>query len=148
MGEVIQQQKKVPLGIKLISILYYLSGVLLILLGIFSFLMIFLISSLSDILIGTPLEGIIGRGVILFVAVGILFIALAIFLFFVARALWKLKRWAGIVTIIFSIISLIIWVTAIFLWKFSYTLLGYPVLPIIILLYLFLSKKVKEAFEL
>ena len=92
----------VPVGVKVISVLYYIGTVLLVLLGI---LMI-----VGGGAVGAYLGDLGGLGSILggaLIVVGIIMIGMAVLSFFVARGLWKGKNWARIVAIIFAVLGLI-----------------------------------------
>lgn len=100
-------RKGVPTGVKVLSVLGYISAVATLLLAI-----IFFMGSafVGDIIQKMQAEGVVlpamfGAG--LFVALGIFFLGCAILDFFLARGLWKGQNWARIfVLILFSLSAL------------------------------------------
>ncbi|MBI4116837.1 hypothetical protein HY449_03785 [Candidatus Pacearchaeota archaeon] len=89
-----------PLGVKIISVLYLLVGVLAFLFGI-------LLIAGSFPAGEKVWETILGYNILpwLIVLEGIIFTPLGIFIFFVGRGLQKGKNWARIMTIIVSILG-------------------------------------------
>jgi len=104
-GEKMEKGKSVPIGVKVISILYYIGAVLGIILGLALMVGAGLVGSwLSSIGLGM-----IGAG--LFIVAGLLSLALGVFAIFIGRGLWKSRPWARVVAIIFSCLGIlaIIW---------------------------------------
>ena len=94
--------KNIPVGVKIISVLYYIGAVLGVIFGI-----LFLVGAgfMGSIASQIPLIGILGAG--LFVFGGIILIILGVLGFFIGRGLWKGKNWIRIVAIIFSCLGII-----------------------------------------
>jgi len=125
------KKKSIPLGIKVISIFYYLISVFSIIGGI-----ILIIGGNEFITKDpslAPLEGIATIG-------GIMLLAFGIFSIFVAKNLWKGKNWAKWAVIIISGLEVIISLSNII--ENIITI----IINAIILGYLFFSKSVKTAF--
>jgi glucan phosphoethanolaminetransferase (alkaline phosphatase superfamily) len=100
-----KEEKKVPLGVKIISVVVYVSSALL------------LFDALAYIFYGITGEGLssdvtIGRAALFMAAV--IFIVLAVFAFFVARGLWKGRNWTRIVTIVLSVFEVVIIIVTFF----------------------------------
>jgi hypothetical protein len=91
--------KKIPAGVKVISVFYYIGAVFGI---IFGLLFIFGGGAISNLI---PSLGILGAG--LFIGLGILLIGLSVLAFFIARGLGKAQKWSRIIVIIFAGIGLI-----------------------------------------
>lgn len=94
---------KIPTGVKIISIVYYITSVLGLLMGLLFFIGAGFIGVLLE---QVPTLQVIGSG--LFVVIGIIIIALSILGFFIGRGLWKGKNWARILAIIFTIIGIVL----------------------------------------
>lgn len=136
-----QENKKIPIGVKIISILYYLICALQLIFGI---TMIYMSNKAPEKII--KIFPIIST---LVLVLGIGFIGAAVLSFFIARGLWKGQRWSRIIVIVFSAIGII------------YSLVGFAtnfirgnktgfiitlVFNLIIAAYLFFDPKVKSAF--
>ncbi len=89
--------KEIPIGVKIISVLYYICTGLGILFTIFLFAGIAFLGSLFPFLTAISAWG---YGLVILSA--ILVLACSVLSFFVARGLWKLKNWARIVAIVFA----------------------------------------------
>jgi len=90
-------KKEAPTGVKVISVLYYITAFAYGLLGL---LLLFGSSIMGTIASQIPWLALISAG--LFIVVGILLLGIAILIFFVGRNLWQLKSWARTVVLIFS----------------------------------------------
>jgi hypothetical protein len=131
------QIKEVPVGAKIISVLYYIGAVLLLILGI----LFFVGAGFVDTLI--PALGAIGSGLLIFV--GVIIVAFAVLYFFIGRGLWRGQNWSRIVAIIFALLGVI---------SSIYTIIvGFQIGTLIELLivgfiayYLLFDKGVKSAF--
>jgi hypothetical protein len=139
---------KLPLGVKIISILYYIGVVLCLAFG----LIILITSKAMAVSMvasnpGLGLESIpSGTLVTLIIIIGVILIGASIFAFFIGRGIWRLRKWARITAIILAILGLI---SAIFS-----MIIGFKPTQIISLLidgfiagYLLFNKEVKEAFK-
>ena len=96
------KQQSVPIGVRIISILYYIGTGALVIAGLFFLFGAGLMGSIAEQI---PLIATLGAG--LFIVAGILLIGFAVLSFFVARGLWKVRPWARIVVIIFSILGVL-----------------------------------------
>lgn len=90
-------KKSAPVGVKIISILYYIGAA------------VGLIFGLSLMFGGGALSTLLGGlGILfgsLFIILGIILIGFAVLSFFIGRGLWKAQKWARIVAIIFGILG-------------------------------------------
>ncbi|MEM0465757.1 MAG: hypothetical protein QXW97_03600 [Candidatus Pacearchaeota archaeon] len=145
--------KNVPIGVEIISVLYFISAAFLVILGI-----IFMIGAgftgffsayLSKILPLLALFGVLGT--ILFIVTGIIFIGIGVLSFFIGLGLWKAKKWARIVAIIFACLGVLSAILGIISSNMSTSIIVMNSVSLIIngLIggYLLFSKKVKEAFS-
>lgn len=89
--------KEIPIGVKIISVLYYIATGLGILLTIFLFVGTAFLGSLFPFLTAISAWG---YGLVILCA--ILALAFTVLSFFIARGLWKLKNWARILAIVFA----------------------------------------------
>lgn len=99
------RKSEIPIGVKVISVLYYLGAVFLLFMGILSFIGSsfvgdYLLRSESD-----PLVGALTGGV--FAVIGVVFILFAILSFFIGRGLWNAKQWARVLVIIFAVLGVL-----------------------------------------
>lgn len=132
--------KTVPTLVKVISVLYYIGAVFLLL---FAILLFVGAGSVGALLSEIPLLGSIGAGV--FIVLGVLFLALAVLDFFVARGLWKGRNWARIVAIIFAILGVVMAIFGIAGGAIGSNLFGL-IISGLIGYYLLFNKQAKEAF--
>jgi hypothetical protein len=86
-------KKKIPLGLKIISIFYYVSAVLLLVLAIVS---LFKTSSLFSVL---------GDGIGPIISLG--FFVLAFLSFFIGRGIYKAQKWSRITAISLAILAIL-----------------------------------------
>ena len=141
-------KKDVPGLVKAISVFYYILSISAIIGGIlfiagFSSLYFYLF------LIVTLFLGIIFSFLVILSSVPIAFLITGIFLFFVARGIWKGRNWARISIIIVSALLII--------YAMAYVLTAIPgitisvspihIINLFIIFYLLFSKRVKEAFS-
>ena len=133
--------KVVPTGVKIIGILYYISAGMLTL-GALSILFfgMKILESLSGIL-----STLGSLGFAIAVVVSIIMLGFALLDFFIGRGLFKLKNWARIVVIIFSIIGFLLTLIGIGQAAIWFTLIGL-ILNGLVGGYLIFSKTVKAAF--
>jgi lysylphosphatidylglycerol synthetase-like protein (DUF2156 family) len=135
--------KKIPVGVQVISVFYYICAVICVLLGLL--ILIFAGGIVSYFADQSPeLLGVITVGVI--AALGILLALLGVLTFFVGRGLWKLKPWARIVAIILGIVSVI--------YAIYGMITGFGIMQVInlaigagIAIYLIVDKEAKRAFK-
>lgn len=93
-------EKSVPTGVKVISVLYYIGAAF----GIIFGLLLIVGSGVISSLLGSVF-GALGAG--LFIFWGIILLALGILGIFVGIGLWKARPWARIVAIIFSCLGIL-----------------------------------------
>ena len=132
--------KIAPFGIKLISILFFLGGILLLGLGVLSIAVEGIVSAMLN---QVPELAALGAG--FFMLIGGFFMAFGIVYLLLGYGLWKCKKWARIIVMIIiglgAIGSLILIVLS------SYLMGGFMLLVYaFILWYLIGGKGVKEAF--
>ena len=89
--------------------------------------------------------GSLGPGLI--VALGIIFIAIGVFGFFVGMGLWKLKQWARIAVIVLSLISVISSLYGLVMMKSIVSNIITILINGAIAYYLIFVKEAKEAFK-
>ena len=135
------ESKNVPTGVKIISVLYYISAVLGIIFGLLFFVGAGAIGSIASQI---PIIEALGSG--LFIVGGIIMLVLGILGFFIGRGLWKGRNWARIVAIIFSVMGVLMAIFlmiqgSIFNGIFNLIVSGF------IGGYLLFSPSVKEAFS-
>ena len=94
-----QTSMNMPVGVKIISVLYYIGAALELIFGILFFV------GAGTIAKQFPLLGALGSG--LFIVGGIILLGLAVLSFFVGKGLWKGKKWSRIVAIIFAILGVL-----------------------------------------
>ncbi len=133
------EQKGVPTGVKVISVLYYIGAGLLFLLGLAA---IFGAGAFVTML--SQLGPLAALGTGMFIVMGIIMIGLAVLSFFIARGLWNGRSWARIVAIILAALSIINGVYSIAQGMGGWVGL---VIQLIIGGYLLFNKDVKEAFQ-
>ena len=135
----IANEKSVPIGVKIIAILYYIGAFFAALLGILFFSGAGLMNSL---LVSIPLFQTIGTTA--FLIIGIILIGFAALNFFVARGLFKAKKWSRIFVIVFN--SLIILSQIISIIQGDAGVILSLAINSIIVGYLLFNKDVKKAF--
>jgi len=140
MDNVTQQQiekKVIPTGVKIISVFYWIGGVLGILFGVL------LLIGAGTIIEQIPLLSSIGESI--FIIGGIIMLIFGILNVFIGRGLWKAQRWTRILVIIFSFLAII---SAVYFIINGGVINGILNLLIngLICGYLLFSKNVKEAF--
>lgn len=142
--------KEAPTGIKVLSVLYYISAVFLILAGLFFLIMGILTLTSSGNNLGSQAEAVASllfssMGIFTLI-LGIVFIGLAVLNFFIARGLKKGKRWSRTLVIIFSCLGIILAVPSIIKGSFFSGIFDLLISGIIGG-YLLFSSKVKEFFR-
>ena len=132
--------KEVPTGVKIVSILYYISMSLGILFAIFLFAGFAFLSTLMPFL--TTISAI---GYILVIFCAIMVLAFSVFSFLIARGLWKLKNWARMVAIVFAGLG-VLGALGSFASGFSFGIVIELLIQAAIGGYLLFSKEAKRAF--
>lgn len=130
----------VPVGVKVVSIIYYIGAGFELLLGIAFFIGAGALGSLAQTI---PLLGALGSAV--FVVAGILLVGLGILSIFIGRGLWKAQNWARITAIVFSALGVLMAISGMAQGKITSNVLGLA-LNAAIAGYLLFSKEVKAAF--
>ena len=130
----------VPVGVKIISILYYIGAVFGIITGLLFFAGAGMMGSIADQI---PLFEVIGVG--LFIIGGIIMLGLSVLGFFVGRGLWKARPWARIVAIIFACMGVLAAITGMVQGSITSNVFSL-VVNLIIGGYLLFSVSVKESF--
>lgn len=87
--------------VKVIAILGWISAAVYFIVGLFALFGGTFLATLIQAFGEGVFAGLVGAAVIVF---GIVFLALGVFIFFVARGLWKHENWARIVMIVISIL--------------------------------------------
>jgi|FLOH01.1.fsa_nt_gi hypothetical protein len=129
--------KEMPVGVKVISVLYWIAAVLSILGGLALILGGGAMASMI------PTFGIIGGA--LFVVLGIIVLIVGIVEIFVALGLWKGQKWARIVAIIFAILAFIGAIMSIVGGSYAGGIIKL-IIHGLIGAYLIVAKEVKDAF--
>jgi ABC-type spermidine/putrescine transport system permease subunit I len=136
---------RIPLGVKVISVLYYIYAGLFVLMGIFFVIgSSYIVTEFNKALessqitedISLMTELVTSTNIVIF---GIALIISAIVAFIVARGLWKRKKWARMVVIIISIIAVLSSIIDLELFRLA--------INAVIGAYLIFSKEVKQAFK-
>jgi len=133
--------KEIPIGVKIISILYYISAGFAVLFAIFLFVGFAFLSTLMPFL-----TAISAWGYILVVFCAIIVLAFSVLSFFIAKGLWKAKNWARMLVIVFSAMSVLGLLTSLFT-NFSFGSLVSVAVQGAVGGYLLFAKEVKEAFK-
>ena len=130
-----------PVGIKIISVLYYIGTALELLFGIL------LLVGAGTIASKIPFFGAAASGFFsgFFIVLGIILIGLAVLSFFVGRGLWKGQKWARIVAIIFAVIGVLFAVLGMVQGQIVSNVISL-VISAVIGGYLWFSSEVKTAF--
>ena len=132
---------EVPVGVKIISVLYYIYGAILVLAGIASFFGAGMMSGLAQ---SIPLLGILGAGLIAVIGVVLLvlgFVALA-----VGFGLWTAKSWARIVAIVLAILGAVMNLVSLVSMITIGSILSL-IIQVVIAYYLIANKDVKKVFS-
>ena len=121
---------KIPTGVKVVSVLFYIGAAL----GVLGSIMLFVGGSFVAGLL--PGFGSLAGG--LFIGMGIIMLAISVLDIFVGRGLWKGQRWAWITAIVLLVLGFVL------------SLISLNILMIIIYgiigAYLIFSKEVKKVF--
>lgn len=128
----------VPVGVKIISVLYYIAAVISILFGLLALIGSKVFAPYFSTL--WPEVALSGKIAVL----GAILIVFAALFFFIARGLWKGQKWARIVAIISAILGLVSAILKIP--KIDTRVIANLIIHGLVLGYLLLSKKVRKAF--
>ncbi|PIN91329.1 hypothetical protein COU57_01045 [Candidatus Pacearchaeota archaeon CG10_big_fil_rev_8_21_14_0_10_32_14] len=135
---------EVPVGVKIISVLYYIEAAFLILLGL---VFVFGASAASTLLKDSPELAAAGAGI--FIVLGIILILFGALFIFLGIKLWKGKNWARIVTIVLYILGVLIELLSLvsggtmnIVWGVIWIIIDGTIAG-----YLLLNKEVKQAFR-
>jgi|SRR3989344_1278510 len=141
-------KKEIPLGIKIISILDLIAGILIILVCLLYLFLAVLVYIYPE-QFSNPSESSLNSVLPYVFVILIILLFYGILKIFIARGLWKAKPWARNADIIMSIIGILITVIYSFYNKNIIDLNGFYSLIIntIILFYLIFSKEVKSYFS-
>jgi len=126
----------IPIGVKIISVLYYISAFALGLLGILAIAL--------PQFVPLPIPGVTSQ--IVLGVFGLVIIGLGVLSFFIARGLWKGKQWAYVIVILFSVLGVINDIVSFFLDGYSNIVLAGLLFNGVIACYLIFDKDVKRAF--
>ena len=126
----------IPTGVKVISVLYYIGAVFELIVAVLLFV------GSGALKNKVPLLAFLGPFLIIG---GIALIGLAVLSFFVGRGLWKGKKWARIVAIIFAVIGVLFAILGMIQGQIVGNILGL-VISAGIGAYLLFSSSVKSAF--
>ena len=132
--------KTVPVGVKVISVLFYIGAVLSVLFGLLSFVGASLFGALFS---NIPALSFIGAGS--FVVLGVVMLALGVLDFFVGRGLWKGHNWARIVAVILAALGVLMQLLALLGGRIS--AIVFLVIYLVIGGYLLLNNDVKASFS-
>jgi len=136
-------KKSLPLGVKICSILYYISAVFFTLLGL-SF--IFGASLMSEVFTQALDQQLPVINPVVFVIMGLIFVLISVLMFFIGRGLWKLKQWARIIAIIFAVFFVMSGIISILRGNFNIDLI-YFIANLFIGWYLLFTKEAKKIFS-
>ena len=135
--------KKLPVGVQIISVWYYILAALCVLVGLF--IIIGANAIISLLIESAPeLESVLTGGVI--IGVGLILIGIGVLCFFVGRGLWKLKQWAKILAIIFAITGIVLMVYSM-ITGFAFLQVVRFAINVAIGAYLIFSKEAKGIFK-
>jgi hypothetical protein len=133
------KKRKASLGLKIISVIYYIASVLYLAISLVAFIKSSWISELSNLGL---LPNMSQQTITIF---GIIFILLAVLSFFIARGLLKFQMWARIALLAICTINILGGILSVL--EKSYPSIINLVFNLIIACYLIFSKKVKAAFS-
>ncbi len=133
-------EKSVPTGIKIISVLYYIGAAFGVIFGLLFFVGAGAIGIVANQI---PLLSALGSG--LFIVGGIVMIGLGVLSFFIGKDLRKTKPWARVVVIIFSALGALSAVASMIQGNISGNILNLAI-QLGIGGYLLFNNNVKQAF--
>ena len=133
--------KEIPVGVKIIAILYFIGAILSLFAGIGMFIGA---GPMSAIPLGIP--GLTAMGAGLFIGLGLLMIGLAVLGFFVGLGLWKGQAWARIVAIILAILGIISAIISMIGGNVAANIVGL-IINLVVGAYLIMNNEVKKVFS-
>ncbi|MDD5699928.1 MAG: DUF2127 domain-containing protein [Candidatus Nanoarchaeia archaeon] len=133
-------RNEVPIGVKIISILYYISAGFGVLFAIFLFAGFAFLSTLMPFL-----SVISAMGYILVIVCAVIVLAISVLSFFIARGLMKLKNWARILVLVFAGLGIVMGLYS-FVSGFSFSMVIQIAVQAAIGGYLLFAKEAKRAF--
>jgi hypothetical protein len=134
-------ERRVPIGAKLISIYHFISFAVVLIFGLlFLFAFIYLPKSMERA--GFDFSE---MELIVTVSIGFILLFLSIFYFFIGIGLWKGREWARYSVIALSVFWMAVGIIGVM--RESILYIGTIIISLIFILYLGLSKKVKENFN-
>jgi hypothetical protein len=133
--------KEVPILVKVISILYYISAGFAILFAIFLFAGSTILGSLMPFL-----TAISAWGYIMVIFVGIMLLATSVLMFFIGKGLSKAKNWARVLVIVFACLGILSVLRSLFT-NFSFSLIVQLAVHGAMGGYLLFNKEVKKIFK-
>ena len=128
--------QQVPTGVKVISVLYYIGAVFELIFAILLFV------GSGTLKAKVPLLAFLGPFLIIG---GIILLGLAVLSFFVGWGLWKVKKWARIVAIVFAVLGVLLALIGMFQGQIASNIVGLAI-SVAIGGYLLFSSDVKTAF--
>ncbi len=131
--------KEIPVGVKIIAVLYYIGAVLALLFGILTFVGA---GTLQTALAAVPFLAIFSG---LIIVLGIILIGFGVLGFFIGRGLWKAQNWARILVIIFAALGVLMAIIAMVGGNIAGNIVSL-IINGLIGGYLLFSQKVKAAF--
>ena len=140
--------REVPVGVKIISVLYYINFALCVIAGILE-----IISGIAAVLGKSSILGAwITASFVILILFLILIVAFCIWMFSIAKGLWRGHNWARITAIVFAILGILIYIfpmiMAVSIPNIIIPLIIGMVINVFIAGYLLFNRKVKEAFIL
>jgi len=141
--EELEEVKKIPTGIQVVSIIHYIAAGLCAVFGllfiVFSGRLAEYLMSGTDALTSLTTSDLVGTLIVL----GVLFIILGVLYFFIGKGLWKLKKWARIVGIILAVI-VALYTLYMMTGNFTIALLIIFLIDVAVGVYLIFSKEAKK----
>ena len=100
------KQKQLPTGVKILSILYQIGGIIDLLLGV---LLLTIGTSLASLVAGSnPLASLFGAiGGAVVIGMGIILLLVGTLAFLIGRGLWNAKNWARIIAAVFAVLGIV-----------------------------------------
>lgn len=133
------KESKIPIGIKIISILYIIFAIVEFIIAVF----LIFGASLFDLILKDIADLLGSRFLVL---IGVLLLGIGFLTFFSGLGLWKRQKWARIAIIIFSVLGLLRSLLSIVKGDYYSAIVGL-IINSVIGGYLIFNKKVKSAFS-
>jgi len=137
---------RVPLGVKIISVIYYINAGLFALFGLL--IAIGANAIVSYLVTAVPELATIKYGTLLAIGVllGIIMIGIGVLSFFIGKGLWKLKQWARVLVLIFLVLGILSVIFSM-MRSFEFANVVGIVIDVLIGGYLIFNKEVRKAFK-